>query len=161
MTRIAANPNVSAFMDMIAHSEIGDALLAASDDGYNVLVGSTASNPKLFDSYDTHPHVLNRALNSTAAGRYQIIFPTWSGCCKALGVSDFSPETQDEMCIKLLGDCGALAALCMGDFETAMKRASGEWASLPGSTAGQHVNAYRDLFDFYTNAGGTSACMRP
>jgi hypothetical protein len=32
-------PNLAAFLDMIAVSEIGPKLLSKSDDGYNVVVG--------------------------------------------------------------------------------------------------------------------------
>ena len=63
-------PNQKAFLDMIAFSEIGPALLAKSDDGYDVLVGSTPDRPLLFTSYAEHPNILNAACNSTAAGRY-------------------------------------------------------------------------------------------
>ncbi|TPQ32162.1 glycoside hydrolase, partial [Burkholderia ubonensis] len=38
----AGGKNRVAFLDTVAVSEIGAALLAKSDDGYNVLVGSTA-----------------------------------------------------------------------------------------------------------------------
>ena len=68
--------NESAFLDMIAWSEIGPALLAVSDNGYNVIVGSTPSNPNLFISYSDHPRKLVQlrpGLVSTAAGRYQLL----------------------------------------------------------------------------------------
>ena len=67
-------PNEKAFLDMLAHSEIGEALLAVSDNGYNVIVGSTPTKPDLFTSYANHPRKLVRLgefLQSTAAGRYQ------------------------------------------------------------------------------------------
>ena len=63
--------NRKAFLDMIAHSEIGQALLDVSDNGYNVIVGSTAQHPDLFNSYADHPRKLvrlNAKLSSTAAG---------------------------------------------------------------------------------------------
>jgi hypothetical protein len=41
------SPNLKAFLDMIAWSEIGPALLAKSDNGYNVCVGSTPEKPIL------------------------------------------------------------------------------------------------------------------
>ena len=47
------SPNLKAFLDMIAFSEIGPTLLAASDNGYDVLVGGT-----LFHGYADHPRVL-------------------------------------------------------------------------------------------------------
>ena len=41
--------------------------------GYNVLVGSTPANPLTFPSYADHPNVFDAALDSTAAGRYQLL----------------------------------------------------------------------------------------
>jgi hypothetical protein len=71
MARIQAEPNVRAFLDMLALSEIGNKLLAESDDGYNVIVGG-----QLFHSYIDHPRVrvqVKPGLWSTAAGRYQLL----------------------------------------------------------------------------------------
>jgi muramidase (phage lysozyme) len=74
----AGSINALAFLDAVAVSEIGRTMLAMpeTDDGYRVLVGSTPHALKLFSSYSAHPHVLNKMLDSTAAGRYQIIYPT-------------------------------------------------------------------------------------
>ena len=87
-------PNERAFLDMIAVSEIGPALLAKSDNGYNVLVGATPKKPLLFSDYSKHPGILNKALNSTAAGRYQLLFRYWKHYSKLLGRPDFTPETK-------------------------------------------------------------------
>jgi len=57
LPEIAGGKNRCAFLDMIAHSEIGPELLAVSDDGYDVLVGSTAAHPLLFKDYRTHPNM--------------------------------------------------------------------------------------------------------
>jgi muramidase (phage lysozyme) len=73
--------NIAAFIDTIAYSE-GTSTINNSDDGYNVLVGSTPNHPILFNDYSTHPNVLNHALDSTAAGRYQIIHPTFVALCE-------------------------------------------------------------------------------
>ena len=147
-------PNRKAFLDMIAHSEIGDALLAVSDNGYNVLVGSTASHPMLFDSYDAHPGILNHTLNSTAAGRYQIIHPTYAALCAKFDLYGFDPDTQDQMALDLIAGRQALALVDAGHFELAVRHCSAEWASLPGSTAGQHVNQMSDLRQVYLDKGG-------
>ncbi|MES9187223.1 lysozyme, partial [Cutibacterium acnes] len=68
--------NRKAVLDTLAFSEIGAPLLKVSDNGYNVLVGSTPWKPILFDSYADHPRrliALNPTLSSTAAGRYQLL----------------------------------------------------------------------------------------
>lgn len=161
MTRVLViEHNAAAFLDMIAHSEIGERLQVVSDDGYNVLVGSTPSHPLLCSTYAQHPHVLNRMLNSTAAGRYQFIYATWVAATFGLGLTDFSPESQDRACVWLLKQCGAYLHLIAGDFDAALARASTQWASLPGSKAEQHVNAYSDLLAVYLKAGGTTECAR-
>jgi len=149
---------LSAALDMIAWSEIKPALLAVSDDGYNVLVGSTPAHPILCDSYAQHPHVLNKPFNSTAAGRYQFIYGTWTGIAAQLRLTDFSPVSQDLACVQNLKNCGAYTPLIQGDFDAFLKRASTQWASLPGSNAGQHINAYIDLLNVFTQAGGVSVC---
>lgn len=166
-----AGRNVSAFLDTIAYSELKPALLSISDDGYNVLVGSLPTRtingvtypPKLIlaPNYDAHPHVLNAALDSTAAGRYQFIWATWQSAAKALGLRDFSPASQDAACVWLLKQCGAYAALTIGDFDTALRLASSQWASLPGSKAGQRTTPYTELFAVFSKAGGIATCLRP
>ena len=51
MPRITSDSqNVHAFLDMLASSEIGLGLLEHSDNGYDVLVGSTSRAPLLFTS---------------------------------------------------------------------------------------------------------------
>ena len=142
---------------MIAWSE-GTSRIPNSDGGYRVLVGSTLAHPLLFDDYSTHPDIYNPRFNSTAAGRYQIIFPTWSALCVRLGVTDFSPITQDCMASSLIEqDCGALGMVRDGDLTNAVAACSREWASLPGSTAGQHENLMNNLAGVYANAGGVLA----
>ncbi|MGT2429718.1 hypothetical protein ACU4HD_15140 [Cupriavidus basilensis] len=73
-------PNIRPFLDTLAVSELGRALLAKADNGYNVLVGSTPDNPLLFRSYAGRPRKLmqvrqesGRIIPSTAAGRYQLL----------------------------------------------------------------------------------------
>ena len=64
--------NRQAFLDMLAWSE-GTSTITESDNGYNVLVGSTPEHPLLFESYADHPRILNPDLDSTAAGRYRLM----------------------------------------------------------------------------------------
>jgi len=149
--------NRSAFLDMIAHSEMGDKLITETDNGYNVLVGSTPSNPLIFSDYSTHPNILNRQFDSTAAGRYQITHPTFLDYCQEVGEIDFGPSAQDMIAEWLLEKSHAMVDVDAGNFEDAVQACSGRWASLPGSTAGQHVNAMSDLKDVFIAAGGVVA----
>lgn len=150
--------NRSAFLDAIAYSELGPDLLANSDDGYNVLVGSTAEAPHLFPSYADHPRVsvyLPRlGLYSTAAGRYQLLARYFDAYKAQLHLADFSPLSQDTIAIQQIRECKALDLIDSGAFDAAVAACAHIWASLPGSPYGQHVNSIESLRAAYTNAGG-------
>lgn len=150
-------PNERAFLDMIAVSEIGPALLAKSDNGYNVLVGATPKKPLLFSGYSKHPGILNKALNSTAAGRYQLLFRYWKHYSKLLGRPDFTPETQDLIALQQIREFKALDMVKAGRFQEALEKVSKLWASLPGAGYGQHENSYDKLLAAYLKAGGELA----
>lgn len=162
----AGGQNVCAFLDMLAWSEIGPALLAVSDDGYNVLVGSTAAKPLLFDSYATHPGVYNARYNSTAAGRYQLLRRYWAdkmdggrvvrqGYQSLLKLPDFGPESQDRVAIRMIQEQHALPDVITGHLADAIGNVSNIWASLPGAGYGQHENHIDKLRAAYLAAGGT------
>ena len=158
MASIPNTANRKAFLDMIAYSEIGPELLAVSDNGYNVIVGSTPSNPDLFHTYADHPRKLVRlspTLSSTAAGRYQLLERYYDDYKASLGLPDFSPASQDIIALEQIKERGALAAIDAGDFETAVERCSNIWASLPGASYGQHTNAMDALKTAYVAAGGS------
>ncbi|ENQ3108787.1 lysozyme, partial [Bacillus cereus] len=93
----AGGENVCAFLDMIAFSEIGKAMLndPSTDNGYRVLVGSTPGKLILMRDYSDHPNVYYKPLDSTAAGRYQILFKYWPHYKAQLNLKDFSPISQD------------------------------------------------------------------
>jgi muramidase (phage lysozyme) len=150
---------------MIANSEIGPALLSETDNGYNVLVGATPENPLTFPSYADHPDVLNQALDSTAAGRYQLLHLFWAdrvvggkvihGYKTMLNLPDFSPLSQDKVALQQIRECNALADIDAGNFAHALALCSRIWASLPGNDYDQHENAAALLQSYYTAAGGT------
>lgn len=150
----AGGANRVAFLDMIAFSEIGTQLLALSDDGYNVLVGSTPQKPLLFPSYADHPNVLNAALRSTAAGRYQILYRWWRIYQAQMRLPDFSPLSQDRYALQQLREHGALPYIDAGQFELAIAKCANVWASLPGAGYGQHENQLAHLQAAYQAAGG-------
>ncbi|RQT18221.1 glycoside hydrolase [Burkholderia contaminans] len=152
----AGGKNRVAFLDAIAVSEIGSALLAKSDDGYNVLVGSTAPRPLLFSSYASHPNVLNRQIRvpSTAAGRYQILTRWWRIYQAQMKLPDFGPVSQDRYALQQLREHGALPLIDAGRFREAVAKVSNVWASLPGAGYGQHENDIQKLLAAYRAAGG-------
>lgn len=151
----AGGANRCAFLDMIAVSELGSDLIAASDDGYNVLVGSTAANPHLFDGYAKHPNILVSAYRSTAAGRYQILYRFWQIYQRQLSLPDFGPVSQDKYALQQLKERGALPLIDAGQFADAVKRCNNIWASLTGSPYGQHTHPIDYLQTAYQAAGGT------
>jgi muramidase (phage lysozyme) len=153
----AGGANRVAFLDVIANSEIGPALLAVTDNGYNVLVGSTPSNPLTFPSYVAQPDILNHALNSTAAGRYQLLYRYWLSYSKMLNLPDFSPLSQDKIALQQIRECNALPDIDAGNFAHAVALCSRIWASLPGNDYGQHQNTIALLQGYYTAAGGALA----
>ena len=85
-------------------------------------------------------------LNSTAAGMFQIIKPTWDSFG---GGSDFSPENQEKVAVKILGSVGAIDPLLKGDLQGAVDRANGQWASLPGSKHGQPTKSFDKFANVY------------
>lgn len=153
-----SNPNRQAFLDMLAWSEIGPALLAMSDNGYNVIVGSTAEHPDLFTSYADHPRKLVQlrpGLASTAAGRYQLLERYYDVYKAQLGLPDFSPASQDAIALQQIRERAALPLIDAGSIRAAIYACSNIWASLPGNDYAQHCNPVGDLEAAYTAAGGT------
>ncbi len=94
--------NLKAFLDMLAYAEIGPSLLAISQNGYNVVVGSTPSAPILFYDYSDHPRLYIRKMDSTAAGRYQILKRNYDFYKNKLKLKDFSPQSQDAIAIQMI-----------------------------------------------------------
>lgn len=156
-------PNQKAFLDLIAYSEIGPALLSISDNGYNVIVGSTAEHPILFDDYSDHPNkpqkftIKQMTTISSAAGRYQLLHRYWVEYKQQLALPDFSPASQDAVALQQIKECHALSDIEAGMIANAVSRCSHIWASLPGAGYGQHENSLQTLLAAYRDAGGTLA----
>lgn len=150
------HPNVAAFLDMIAISELGYALLYASDDGYNVIVGGS-----LFHDYSDHPRkkvdLPRLRIISTAAGRYQILARYYDAYKDRLDLPDFSPESQDKIALQLIRECNALVVIEAGQFERAVKLCRSRWASLPGAGYGQREHSLDKLRGVYEAFGGKVA----
>ncbi len=87
---------------------------------------------------------------STAAGAYQFIRGTWNRIREIHPrLPDFSPQSQDWAAIRLLNEIGALRLITAGDIPGAIAKASGTWASLPGSTAQQNPKRLSYALDRY------------
>lgn len=152
--------NRAAFLSTIAHSELSDQLIAKSDNGYNVIVGSTPSNPILFTSYADHPRklvLIRPGLWSTAAGRYQILGHYYDVYKQQLRLPDFGHDSQDAIAFQMIRECGALDDIDSGRIQMALTKCRSRWASLPGAGYGQHENSIDQLVAAYKAAGGTLA----
>lgn len=160
----SAMSNKRAFLNMIAISELGLELIDVTDNGYNVLVGSTADAPHTFDDYSTHPLPdasyaidLGNGLFSTAAGRYQFLSRDWIHYRDQLGLPDFGPDSQDKWAWQLVKERKAVADIESGHIESAISKCNNIWASLPGNDYGQHQNSVDRLVDHYRKQGGQTA----
>ena len=142
------NSNVQAFLKAI---RLGEGTLDAK--GYNRIVGG-----QLFSDMSKHPQVKvwipRYKVWSSAAGAYQIIYPTWVGLVKYYKFDNFEPETQDLAAIALIKGRRALDDVAIGDFYKAIYKCSKEWASLPGSKAGQRIENINDITQVYKDNGG-------
>lgn len=115
--------NVKTMLDIIAASEGAN---------YNTIVGGSKT-----DDLSQHPNKVGLVTGdgpSTAAGRYQITNTTWKGVQKKLGLTDFSPESQDKAAVELLKQRGAWDDVLKGDYHSAIGKLGNEWVSLPSST---------------------------
>lgn len=155
------NDNLKAFLSMVAHSELGDRILDQSNDGYDVLVGSTPNHVVLFNSFADHPRKvvdLGRGRFSSAAGRYQILKRYFDFYKSLLKLKDFSPASQDAIAVQMIKECKAISDVEAGNFDVAVDKCKSRWASLPGAGyEDQHMNDLADLRDAYVKAGGSLA----
>ena len=138
---------LAAFMALLRQYESGG--------DYSILYGGGH-----FDDFSRHPNIrvpfhnprkAGAGMNdvSTAAGAYQFIFTTWSEIAQRTGLADFSPASQDAAAAWKLRRLGVVDALEANNPEGALRLASGTWASLPGSTAGQGPRGMTESLALY------------
>jgi muramidase (phage lysozyme) len=153
--------NIQAFLDTIAVSELGEKLVKLSDNGYNVIVGSTPAKPDLFTSYKDHPRKmvkLPNGITSSAAGRYQILkryFDIYKGLLK---LTSFDPASQDKIALQLIKECKALDDVEAGRFDVAIDKCKSRWASFPGANyTNQNMHTMEHLRSVFLKYGGKLA----
>lgn len=118
--------NVRKFLDFLG---------AAEGATYNTIVGGGT-----FSSYDRHPGKVGLVTKdgpSTAAGKYQITKTTYDDVAPKLGITDFSPASQDKIALYLMQRNGSLDDVRSGNYEAAISKNGGTWASLPSSPYNQ------------------------
>lgn len=127
-----------------------------SNNDYTIITGG-----QHFQTFADHPRVKvwfhdprrpGAGLNnwSDAAGAYQMISSTFDRYARRIGVSDFSPASQDLVASAILADLGVPALLNAGNVQGAILRASSVWASLPGSTAMQNPQTLQATLDAFS-----------
>ncbi len=146
--------NVKAFIGAIAVAEGGD---------YNLKFGGVKGkkNDKWqFADYSTHPGAGSDG-KTTAAGMYQINKDTWKEMGGKMGLSDFSPDTQDLIAVEILRSIKVVDNIVEGDINTALKAASRRWAALPqgpneGGRYAQPFMKYDEFAATYKRLGGST-----
>ncbi|MEI8026724.1 MAG: glycoside hydrolase family 104 protein [Pseudomonadota bacterium] len=139
----AMSKNERAFLSTIAYAE-------GTGDTYNYIFSHAS-----FSSYEDHPRQrkCSNGLCSNAAGRYQFLAGTWDPLARKAGVKDFTPASQDMVCLALIKEVDAtqdvMASNQYASFERAIYSLSGKWASLPGAPYGQPTKSMSDLWRFY------------
>ncbi|WP_236901475.1 glycoside hydrolase family 104 protein [Cupriavidus necator] len=145
-----AASNRAAFLMMIRTAEG-----TAGANGYRTLFGGG-----LFESFADHPRQVVTALSngkpisSSAAGAYQFLRRTWDTLAARLGLSDFTPASQDAAALELIREAGALGDVDAGRFALAVRKVRKIWASMPGAGYGQPEVALNRLQAAYEAAGG-------
>lgn len=161
---MTAQANERAFLGAL---RVGEGTSASN--GYSILFGGAT-----FGSFADHPALLGwgggrlsdamcagagfgQGCVSTAAGAFQINKPTWLRVSRKLGLTDFSPDSQDAAALELISEKGALADVRAGRVEIAANKVRKVWASLPGAGYGQGEVRMAAFVNNYANAGGTVA----
>ena len=161
---MTAQANERAFLAAI---RVGEGTSAGN--GYSILFGGAP-----FASFAEHPALLGwgggrlsdamcrgagfgPGCVSTAAGAYQINKPTWRRIRDKLGLSDFSPASQDAAALELISEKGALGDVRAGRVAVAVGKVRKVWASLPGAGYGQGEVMLSAFVNNYANAGGAVA----
>jgi muramidase (phage lysozyme) len=148
-----SHPNIAAFLTAIASAEGG---------GYYFKYGAVKgrSNDRWrFTDTSTHPGTGIDG-KSTAAGMYQITRATWQHHGGKLGLTDFTPQTQDLIAVEILRSIGAIEPIMAGDIVQVMPKVARIWASLPMGPGlrnrypPQRYVPFEEFLAAYTSAGG-------
>jgi muramidase (phage lysozyme) len=126
-SNVYSSANLKAFLMVIRYAEGTD-----SQDGYQIQYTGT----RFYDFAD-HPRIARcgnirgKSVCSTAAGAYQFLETTWDDVASAVGVSDFSPASQDRGAMELIYRAGAMSDVESGKIPKAIAKLANVWASFP------------------------------
>lgn len=139
-----SNPNAQNFLGFIADAE-------GVKHGYNTIFGN-----ERFGDLSRHPNVRKqfkqtdgKINETTAAGRYQFLKPTWDGLASQYGLRDFSPQSQDIAAVALIAQRGALDDVLKGNYRAAIQKLGSTWASLPSSPYAQPRKSWAHADKFF------------
>lgn len=140
-----ADAQIQALLDTIGRFE--------SNGDYTILYGGGH-----FNDFSHHPNIrvpINlpgyEGKVSTAAGKYQINYPTYLEYAARRGITDFSPQSQEILGRDILQSTGAIDALLNGDLPGAFRLAAKRWASMPGSTANQRPQTLATVSSYFNS----------
>jgi lysozyme len=92
---------------------------------------------------------INPLLQSTAAGRYQLLHRWYPAYCAQLGLKDFFPASQDAIAVQQMKEHKAVSMVEAGDIAGAIAACSAIWASFPGNSYGQGGHSLETLVAKY------------
>lgn len=142
-----AQQNMKAFLEVLKYCETRK----TGDAAYWVAFGGGR-----LTSLKRHP-----GGSDTPAGAYQIKGSTWNGWKRQVSVPDFSPRSQDIVCMAIIGYCKATKDIQAGNFPGAIAKCAwrvgkyGQWSSLPGST--ENKVSMTECRNIYQTFGGQIA----
>lgn len=140
---INASANMKAFLDMIS---LAEGTNTYPNSGYNTIFTGAQ-----FDGFGDHPR---RVISgSSAAGRYQILAPTYDGF-RNLGVaSDFTPESQDKIAIALIEERGHTDLVESGNVAGALDALDNVWTSFQVKPHSELIAFFNERVAFYSQGG--------
>jgi muramidase (phage lysozyme) len=155
------DPKLKAFLDTIAFSEGTSTSPITQNQGYDVIV-SGINGPSIFTDYSHHPFELGGSvtvravplLQSTAAGRYQLLARYWRVYKVQLSLPDYSPASQDAVALQQMKERGAVGLVLAGNVEGAIAACSNIWASFPGNDYAQGGHSMAALLAEYATLLG-------
>ncbi|WP_156168569.1 glycoside hydrolase family 24 protein [Yersinia pekkanenii] len=149
MEQYRNDPNVLHYLDVIAKAEGTDKY---PNSGYNTKFGGGQFSDNTDHPRELMPFKQTDGKNNltSAAGRYQFTRQTWDSAANALGLTDFSPESQDLAAIYLINRRGQLDNVANGDFSSATAGLGNEWASLPSSRYAQPTRSPEEMESYYS-----------
>lgn len=148
-----ASANMEAMLALIRAVEAGSG-------GYQSIAGYPGV---AFTDMSDHPFVLNpnrpKPLGTTASGAYQMVVNTWLGEKRRLGLTDFSPGSQDAAAASIIMNKrpASYPFVIAGQFVPAMDALRGEWEAFDKILRGAYPVTLAQARQIFTDNGGTIA----